>query len=69
MLEQKHEGYSHGAQVVVGAGPAITKIQMRAIKKKIKQGQGLENSLASMVFYIGRPREDSLFKVAYKPRS
>lgn len=41
---------------------------MRAIKK-IKQGQGLENAWASMVFYIGKPREDLLFKVAYKPRS
>lgn len=50
MLEKKHEGYSYGAQVVGGAGPAITKIQVRAIKKKIKQGQGLENAWASMVF-------------------
>ena len=45
MLEQKHEGYSHGAQVVVGAGPAITKIQMRAIKKKNKAGAGVRKFL------------------------
>lgn len=60
MLEKKHEACSHGAQDVVGAGPAITEIQVRAIKKN-KQWQGLENAWARMVFYIGRPREASHF--------
>lgn len=41
---KKHEAYSHEAQVVVGTGPAITKIRVRAIKKN-KAGAGVRKCL------------------------